>query len=50
VYNLVGELVIALDANSKELALSLTELSSGIYIVKVSFSNLKTSSIKIIKQ
>jgi hypothetical protein len=50
VYNLLGELVNILDTDSKEVALSLTELSSGIYIVKVSYGHLKTSSIKVIKQ
>jgi hypothetical protein len=50
VFNLVGELVSELTTDAKEVVLSLTELSSGIYIVKVSYGNLKTSSIKIIKQ
>ena len=49
VFNLVGELLNELNPGSNDVEVRLSDLPSGIYIVKVTYENLKGSSIKIIK-
>ena len=50
VYDIVGKKVLSTSLNAKSASLDISSLNRGLYIVKLSSSNLGTFSTKIVKQ
>ncbi|KMQ67623.1 hypothetical protein ACM39_12230 [Chryseobacterium sp. FH2] len=50
VYNMMGQQILTKKSDSKEISLDLINISSGNYLVKLTYKNGSSKTIKIIKQ